>query len=112
MLNGIAESIKIRPVNGLVSFWSNEGSGESVQMHRLGRAFATCIVEVWMKMRIQTNIYPRMTRQHGRFNEAFVFFLFDSLRPINNLSVIKGRVFLGRTSTKLGYMFLLKDTTQ
>ena len=41
---------------------------------------------------------------------AFVWF--DSLRPINNLSVIKGRVFLGWTSTKLGLMFLLKDTTQ
>ena len=38
--------------------------------------------------------------------------LIDSLRPINNLSVIKGRVFLGWTSTKLGLMFLLKDTTQ
>ena len=40
--------------------------------------------------------------------------LFDLilLRPINSLSVIKGRVFLGRTSTKLGLMFLLKDTTQ
>ena len=38
--------------------------------------------------------------------------LFDSLRPINNLSVLKGRVFLGWTSTKLGLMFLLKDTTQ
>ena len=40
------------------------------------------------------------------------FVWFDSLRPINNLSVIKGRVFLGWTSTKLGIMFLLKDTTQ
>ena len=40
------------------------------------------------------------------------FVWFDSLRPINNLSVIKGRVFLGWTSTKLGLMFLLKDTTQ
>ena len=38
--------------------------------------------------------------------------LFDSLHSINNLSVIKGRVFLGWTSTKLGLMFLLKDTTQ
>ena len=28
-----------------------------------------------------------------------------------NLSVIKGRVFLGWTSTNLGLMFLLKDTT-
>ena len=38
-----------------------------------------------------------------------LFVWFDSLRPINNLSGIKGRVFLGRTSTKLGLMFLLKD---
>ena len=34
------------------------------------------------------------------------FVWFDSLRPINNLSVIKGRVFLGWTSTKLGLMCL------
>ena len=40
------------------------------------------------------------------------FVWFDSLRPINNLSVIKGRVFLGWTSTKLELIFLLKDTTQ
>ena len=31
----------------------------------------------------------------------FWFVLFDSLRPINNLSVKQGRVFLGLTSTKL-----------
>ena len=41
-----------------------------------------------------------------------MFAWFDSLRPINNLSVTKGRVFSGWTSTKLGLMFLLKDTTQ
>ena len=46
------------------------------------------------------------------FVVVFLYYLFDSLRPINNLSVIKGRVFLGSTSTKLGLMFLLKDTTQ
>ena len=45
-------------------------------------------------------------------NIGSLFVLFNSLRPINNLSVIKGRVFLGWTSTKLGLMFLLKDTTQ
>ena len=44
------------------------------------------------------------------FCDIQLFCLFDSLRPINNLSVIKGLVFLGRTSTKLGLMFLLKDT--
>ena len=41
-----------------------------------------------------------------------LFVWFDSLHSINNLSVIKGRVFLGWTSTKLGLMFLLKETTQ
>ena len=41
-----------------------------------------------------------------------LFVWFDSLRPINNLSVIKGQFFLGWTRTKLGLMFLLKDTTQ
>ena len=40
------------------------------------------------------------------------FVLFDSLRPINNLSVIKGGVFLGWTSTKLRLISLLKDTMQ
>ena len=45
---------------------------------------------------------------------ACLLALFDLifLRPINNLSVIKLRVFLDWTSTKLGLMFLLKDTTQ
>ena len=41
-----------------------------------------------------------------------VFVWFDSLRHINNLSVIKVQVFLGWTSTKLVLIFLLKDTTQ
>ena len=40
------------------------------------------------------------------------FVWFDSLHPINNISVMKGRVYLGWTSTKLGLMFLLKDTRQ
>ena len=34
------------------------------------------------------------------------FVRFDSLRPINNLSVKQGRVLLGLTSTKLGQMCL------
>ena len=41
-----------------------------------------------------------------------IFVCFDSLRPNNNLSIIKGRVFLDWTSTKLGLMFLPKDTMQ
>ena len=41
--------------------------------------------------------YPLLS---DRKHEVFVWF--DSLRPINNLSVKQGRVFLGWTSTKLG----------
>ena len=37
---------------------------------------------------------------------CFLFVWFDSLRPINNLSVKQARVFLGWTSTKLGLMCL------
>ena len=46
------------------------------------------------------------------YKNSNLFVWFDSLRPINNLPVIKGLVFLGWTSTRLGLMFLLKDTTQ
>ena len=38
-----------------------------------------------------------------------LFVWFDSLHPINNLSVIKGRVFLGWTSTKLGLLCLAQE---
>ena len=41
-----------------------------------------------------------------------LFVWYDSLCPIKTLSVIKGPVFRGWTSTKLGLMFLLKDKTQ
>ena len=40
----------------------------------------------------------------------FVFVCFDSLRPIINLSVKQGRVFLGGTSTKLGQMCLAQGS--
>ena len=49
---------------------------------------------------------------HGVTNFGRFVCLICFLRPINNLSVIKGRIFLGWTSTKIGLMFLLKDTTQ
>ena len=48
-----------------------------------------------------------LIRRHDMY--CFFFVWFDSLRPINNISVKQGRVFLGWTSTKLGLMFLLKD---
>ena len=58
---------------------------------------------------LDASVVECLTRDRG-FMGLFVWF--DSLRPINNLSVIKARVFLGWTSTKLGLMFLFKDTTQ
>ena len=43
-----------------------------------------------------------MTSQISTHITGLSFFVwFDSLRPINNLSVIKGQIFLGWTSTKL-----------
>ena len=43
---------------------------------------------------------------HMRQPVERLFVWFDSLHCIDNLSVIKGRVFLGWTSTKLGLVFL------
>ena len=57
-------------------------------------------------------IFPDAQGQLTLSSLVGLFVWFDSLCPINNLSVIKGQVFLGWTSTKLGLMFLLKDTTQ
>ena len=51
-----------------------------------------------------------LSSQHAIIWEVFFYLIL--LLPINNLSVIKGWVFLGWTSTQLGLMFLLKDTTQ
>ena len=43
------------------------------------------------------------SRSCDLFSDHFFYLIwFDSLRPINNLSVKQGRVFLGWTSTKLG----------
>ena len=57
-------------------------------------------------------IFKRSLKQVRHWNRSSydmlfcLFVWFDSLHPINNLSVIKGRVFLGWTSTKLGLMCL------
>ena len=53
-----------------------------------------------------------LIRVHIVSLRIFLFVWFVSLRPINNISVIKWQVLLGWTSTKLGLMFLLKDTRQ
>ena len=44
--------------------------------------------------------------QQNNYRSGSAFCLLDSLRPINNLSVMWGRVVLGWTSTKLGLMCL------
>ena len=69
----------------------------------------------YLRLTISLNIshFPTIHHKYCLLSICYIpFFLFDSIHPINNLSVIKGRVFLGWTSTKLGLMFLLKDTTQ
>ena len=69
-------------------------------------------VSIFLRVAVLHRFYCRLNA-YILIKTHFVWFVwFDSLRPINNLSVIKGRVFLGWTSTKLGLMFLLKDTTQ
>ena len=50
-----------------------------------------------------SNIGPRLMPSSEK---RICFVWFDSLPPINNLSVKQGRVFLGWTSTKLGLMCL------
>ena len=47
-------------------------------------------------------VQPSKTRPFITERVLMVFVWFDSLRPINKLSVKQGRVFLGWTSTKLG----------
>ena len=52
-----------------------------------------------------SNVCTRWTAEHVTckfLNVCLFVCLIDSLRPINNLSVKQGRVFLGLTSTKLG----------
>ena len=44
---------------------------------------------------------PKEQSDQGPYCWLQEFALFDSLRPINNLSVKQGQVFLGWTSTKL-----------
>ena len=63
---------------------------------------------------LQEYLYCVISRFNSNYFVFIVLFVvwFDSLRPINNFSVIKQQVFLGKTSTKLGLMFLLKDTMQ
>ena len=59
----------------------------------------------------KNNLYKTLVRYWKKMIIIVCLFVWF-FHPINNLSVIKGRVFLGWTSTKLGIMFLLKDTTQ
>ena len=54
---------------------------------------------LWSRVKHSTTELPFAV---GLKNSCLFVCLFDSLGPINNLSVIKGQVFLGLTSTKLG----------
>ena len=68
------------------------------------------VVNKWFSNNLM--IYLSVSLLYAKLCFFFWSVWFDSLRPIDNLSVIKGRLFLGWTSTKLGLFFLLKDTTQ
>ena len=76
-----------------------------------GRQFSWNIIPYFLKLGKMSQNLLSAAVVIGTLRIMF-FVWFDSLRPINTLSVIKGRVFLGWTSTKLELMFLLKDTTQ
>ena len=53
-----------------------------------------------------SDVHSLVEEANQKFTMQTFVSLIDSLRPINNLSVIKGRVFLGLTITKLGLMCL------
>ena len=85
-------------------YMNSEGSDQPVQTDSLVSAFTDCTHKGVTSNEAQTKVYTIMS--------SILFVWFDSLHPINNLSDIKGRVFVDWTSTKLGLMFLLKDKTQ
>ena len=69
----------------------------------------------WVNFLIHKLRNPKAIAWHAPIFHSLLrvwFVWFDSLHPINNLSVIKRWVFLDWTSTKLGLIFLPKDTTQ
>ena len=63
--------------------------------------FIGACITIQRDQKSKSKIKPLST---SMFCEYFVWF--NSLRPINNLSVKQGQVFLGWTSTKLGLMCL------
>ena len=57
-------------------------------------------------------MFPSPCVAHPWSHLGLVLFEFILYIPVNNLSVMSGRVFLGWTSTKQSYCALLKDKTQ
>ena len=55
---------------------------------------------IWRQLLRDRQQSRKLTLEYNMLMWALVWF--DSLRPINNLSVKQGRVFLGWTSAKLG----------
>ena len=84
-----------------------------VLSHRLINAFDLHYIHTILStvVVLSRNIKYLASSQQGfscdkALSTLYDFVWFDSLRPINNLSVKQGRVFLGWTSTKLGQMCL------
>ena len=73
-----------------------------IQHFHLGRyivryTFGNHFLRLRLRVAVKLNFRPyiqRYTSQNDILNTV-IFFLFDSLRPINNLSVKHGQVFLG-----------------
>ena len=105
--SGVCEIIRIQTLIEILStnqlFWSSPGSWGTVTLYTLTEYSIQSGTIKSLSGGVLIVIDLRI---------VCLFVWFDSLHPINNLSVIKGQVFLGWTSTKLGLMFLLKDTTQ
>ena len=59
------------------------------------------MTQVWLNFMVISTLTTHLITDEP---EQVIFFIFGSLRPINNPSVIKGQVFLGWTNTKLGLM--------
>ena len=62
-----------------------------------------------LSLALSSQSLPQRCNRSWKKKCCFVWF--GDLHPINNLSEIKERVFLGWTSSKLGLMFLPKDKT-
>ena len=96
--------------NKMAFYWYPSNYSKCMWTHSLhANEFFACWVIFHALTFFKINVAKKIFQDHSLF---CLFVWFDSLRPINNLSVKQGRVFLCWTNTMLGLIFLLKDTMQ